>query len=261
MNEENIIRFEGPTTEEEYRGPNIHDIDPYDALARSILSYAAERQQERVRKLPESIKIKNDKTIEFTLNSDNPYCSEEKLFKSRIVRLKYGLNVLVGPNGSGKSTILRNLREDFDHNNYTIFNYDNLHDGGSNSVSKAAFMNNIGFMSSMLTSSEGEGIMNNLGLVANAIGKFITFSEKEFPNEPIFILLDAVDSGLSINNIEELKDLFDIICNDSKDVVIVASCNTYTMTVGSYCWDVKNSKSISFKDYQEYHDYICNNSR
>ena len=49
---------------EDYNKPNIHDLDPYDALQRSIISTHAESQEkereyklEYERKLPDSIKI------------------------------------------------------------------------------------------------------------------------------------------------------------------------------------------------------------
>ena len=137
--EKNVIHFEGPKTNEDFNGPNIHDIDPYDAIRRAILSMDKDKKEENpVRKLPDNITIiKNSKVIEFTLNSTDPYDIGQKLYRSSIVTLKYGLNVLVGPNGSGKSTILRILRDDLNHSNYKFYSYDNLHNGGSNSVAKA----------------------------------------------------------------------------------------------------------------------------
>lgn len=260
--EKNMIYFEGPKTNEDFNGPNIHDIDPYDIIRRSILSIHEDKtKEEKERKLPDSIKIKNSKSIEFRLNSTDPYDIGQKLYRSSIVTLKYGLNVLVGPNGSGKSTILRMLRDDLNYSNYKFYSYDNLHDGGSNSVAKAGFYGDFAHMAGILCGSEGEGIMENINKVAQAIGKFIRREKENHPNEPIFILLDSIDSGLSANNIKLLKDLFDLIHNDCKDAVIVTSCNTYEMTKAAYCWDVKNSRKITFKSYEEYYNFICESSK
>ena len=247
--EKNVMYFEGPKTDEDFNGPNIHDIDE------------DKKKEEKERKLPDSIKIKNSKSIEFRLNSTDPYDIGQKLYRSSIITLKYGLNVLVGPNGSGKSTILRMLRDDLNHSNYKFYSYDNLHDGGSNSVAKAGFYGDFAHMAGILCCSEGEGIMENINKVAQAIGKFIRIEKENHPNEPIFILLDAVDSGLSANNIKLLKDLFDLIHNDCKDAVIVTSCNTYEMTKAAYCWDVKNSRKITFKSYEEYYNFICESGK
>lgn len=42
---EDTIYFNGPVSEEDYKGPNIHDIDPYDALLRARLEILAQNQQ------------------------------------------------------------------------------------------------------------------------------------------------------------------------------------------------------------------------
>jgi hypothetical protein len=149
------------------------------------------------------------------------------------------------------------LREDLSSNNYEFYNFDNLHDGGSNSISKAEFYGDIVHMSRMIISSEGEGIMANFAKVASAIGRFVRDSKAKYPNDPVFIIMDAIDSGLSVNNIIRIKDLFNIIKKDCKDAVIITSCNTFELARDSYCWDVMNSKPIEFKTYTKYHKFIC----
>ena len=239
-----------------YNEVNIHDIDPYYALANSLLKKKGKTHIVYSRVMPDSISIK-DNIITYSLSSKDPWDNGEDLYKSKIIKFKYGINVLVGPNGSGKSTILKLLKETLDSNYYKYFSYNNMIDGGSNSISKAGLYGNTQFMAEMILGSEGEGIMTNLKSVASAIGRFVNNQKNEYPKDPIFILFDAVDSGLSINNIRELKSLFDLIYQDCNTVVIITSANTYEMTRDSYCWDVTRSKEIKFKSYEDYCDFIC----
>ena len=46
----------------------------------------------------------------------------------------------------------------------------------------------------------------NLGRFASRLGDFV---RKQPPGSDVFILLDAVDSGYSVDNIVDLKGLFD----------------------------------------------------
>jgi len=74
-------------------------------------------------------------------------------------------------------------------------------------------------------------------------------------------LLDAVDSGLSIDYIDELKEkLFQFIIDDCKkkgiDIYFVVSANSYEMARESDCFDVYEGKYKKFKDYEEYREFI-----
>ena len=86
------------------------------------------------------------------------------------------------------------------------------------------------------------------------LGNFIRKNKDE---EYIFVLIDAIDSGLSIDNIEEVKNLLNIVKNDCGDnLYIVVSANNYSLVEGEKCIDVKNNKEIMFSDYLEYKKFI-----
>ena len=72
-------------------------------------------------------------------------------------------------------------------------------------------------------------------------------------------LFDALDSGLSIDAISEMKtDLFQFVIeqNPDKDVYIIVSANGYEFANGERCYDVANCKEITFKDYDDYRKFI-----
>ena len=72
-------------------------------------------------------------------------------------------------------------------------------------------------------------------------------------------MLDAVDSGLSVDNIIDLKEgLFKPIIESDKsnEIFIVISANEYEMANGEQCFDVYNGKYITFKNYEDYRSMI-----
>ena len=80
----------------------------------------------------------------------------------------------------------------------------------------------------------------------------------QIPKE-LWFLFDALDSGLSIDAIAELKtDLFQFVIdqNPDKDVYIIVSANGYEFANGERCYDVANCKEVTFKDYNDYRKFI-----
>ena len=73
-------------------------------------------------------------------------------------------------------------------------------------------------------------------------------------------LFDAVDSGLSVDSIVEVKKLFDMMLETNKDtdknIYIVIAANEYELARNSDCFDVNAGKYITFKDYEEYRAFI-----
>jgi hypothetical protein len=85
-----------------------------------------------------------------------------------------------------------------------------------------------------------------------------TIEETEIPKER-WILLDAIDSGLSIDNIVDIKeDLFKTILeyNCGNEIYIIVVANEYEMARNEQCFDVYNGKYITFKDYEDYRQFV-----
>lgn len=209
----------------------------------------------------------------------DPYDCGFDLYKKRTIELKPGITVLVGCNGIGKTTLLYNIEDVLRKEKIPVAKFDNLSDGGSNSRSEKAFLEDFRFVAESMSSSEGENIVLNLMDLAGKLGRFIktgVYKRRHNPFEDIlkedenngkdieisnerWILFDAVDSGLSVDNIVELKEgLFKTIIEHEKDndIYIVVSANEYEMAREEPCLDVYNGKYVAFKDYEEYRDLI-----
>lgn len=189
--------------------------------------------------------------------STRPY-EDCRLYRSKKVTVNPGLTILTGCNGSGKTTMLNHIKHELKVNNIPVFQYDNVHDGGSHAVSLAGFLGKMQTAATLLCSSEGEQINYNIGQVAQQLGAFVRQHSNE---KELWVLLDAVDSGYSIDNIIETKqDLFDVVIEDCRrkniDIYIVVSANSYEMASGEQCLDVWSGEYITFESYMEYKLYI-----
>ena len=205
------------------------------------------------------------------------------LYKKKTIEIKPGVTVLVGCNGIGKTTLLHQIKDKLKKDNIPYVMFDNLKDGGSRAISEASFYSDFGFMATAIQSSEGENIVMNMGKLAARLGQFVKtgddpkekkftklarslakargeeiLDEPEIPNER-WILLDAVDSGLSVDNIVDIKELlFKTILeyNYGNEIYIVVSANEYEMVRGEKCFDVYNGKYVKLKDYEEYRNLV-----
>lgn len=195
----------------------------------------------------------------------NPY-GTKSLYSKSSISFDPGLTVLVGPNGSGKSTLLRQLKRKLEEAGEVLVYFDNLRDGGRTSTANALYRNDFNFAASTFNASEGEVINQNLNLVVGRIGGAI---RKVFGGEEekrVFVLLDAIDSGLSVDNIVEMKDfLTDTVFPDAEDkgveVYVIAAANEYELCRGSRCLDVKHMEYVVFGDYEEYRKFILGCSK
>lgn len=218
----------------------------------------------------------------FVLEKDY-YDEGVNLYKKKTITINPGVTVLVGCNGIGKTTLLHQIRDRLKKLNVPYIDYDNLSEGGSNSMSGALYNNDLSFLASAFQSSEGENIVLNIQKLAAELADFIKTGKarNKNPFADIFktlngeddekkeklperwILLDAVDSGLSVDNIVEIKDFFKAVMeyNYGNDIYIVVSANEYEMARGEQCFDVYNGKYRIFSDYEEYRNMILESKK
>lgn len=188
----------------------------------------------------------------------NPYDEDSILFSKKSITLRSGVTILIGCNGIGKTTLIRNIKSELEKKEIPHIHFNNLQDR----FGSALFYGGPSLLANFMSSSEGEGIISNLGHVAAHISRFV----EENPNlEEFWILLDAVDSGLSIDNVVMLKEhLFDVIMSDERlkdtDVYIVASANSFELARDEQCLDVCNLKYCTCKTYERYKNLILKSS-
>lgn len=216
----------------------------------------------------------------------DPYEAGFSPTKPKEIEIQPGLTVLVGCNGAGKSTLLRNIEEHCKHNKISCHLYDNLKSGGFSSISSLMFEGDYEDASYLFCASEGEGIKANVkresslykgffenGYMNNTKNRMarIFLDDKKLKQIDLeyasckdrVLLFDAVDSGLSVDSIVEVKEMFDRIIEDTKDmnlnIYLIIAANEYELVRNSNCFDVNNGKYIKFNDYEEYRTFIIKN--
>ena len=199
-----------------------------------------------------------DIKIAFTPKIQSPY----DLHKPYELQLKPGYTALVGPNGAGKTTLLHLIQQHASKAGYETILYDNQRHGGSNAISQYINGNNTKMAATALCSSEGEQIAINFGQKVQAIGQAVRKAVET--DTPLFILLDSLDSGASIDRTRELLNLFDIIGKEAgvrqdkaeHAIYIIAAVNNYELARRN-CMDPRTGKNLTFTDYDNYADFIC----
>lgn len=194
--------------------------------------------------------------IEYTLHKD-PY-DAGTMFTGKLTRtIKPRLTILVGCNGSGKTTTLWAIKEKYvDDPDFKVFSWDGLTDK-SIMKQRSLDMGNIDALSMLAFSSEGEEINGNVGLIANQIGNYV----RNGLNKDVILLLDGADSGLSVDNIIDLKRflkelLIPDIENAGHKCYVIIPANEYELVNGEECIDVRSGKVVKFTDYEEYRKFI-----
>lgn len=176
--------------------------------------------------------------------------------------LRPGYTALVGPNGAGKTTLLRQVEEIVRAKGYDVFYYSNQEEGGSVAMERNMLRDNMEFVATAFCSSEGERVAMSFADILPKLGSRVRKDIAE--GRPLFIFLDGLDSGASIDRTRELMSLFELIEKDAgvqpggaeHEVYILAAVNSYEMA-RRRCVNVRTGESMTFGGYEEYADFIC----
>lgn len=181
-----------------------------------------------------------------------------KLHNGFKLNLEPGVTCFVGPNGAGKTTLLTQLKEYAKSNGFHLWEYSNFADGPHEDYRYLQTGQSKMFATAAF-SSEGEKVAIHFAGRVGEMGNAIRTAA--LAGEPIFVFLDALDSGASIDRAREVLSLFKTINDDIKsgtEAYILCAVNQYELTKDPVrCVDCRTGKDVSFNTYDEYAKFIC----
>lgn len=195
-----------------------------------------------------------------------PFDDELKLYNRKNFTFLPGINSLVGCNGSGKSTLIDCfLTAYLDEHNIEYYKHNDRRTGGHNYMDKLLFTGDMQGIAQMYMASEGERIVCALDPVFGMLRS--RFSKNR--GKPYFLIFDAIDSGMSVDEIIEIRDTFlDLIIPDAEKefgvtLYMIIAANNYEWCADDriHNIDITNAKELKFTDYSEYKDFILNNRK
>ena len=129
------------------------------------------------------------------------------IHRGYMLTLYPGVTCLVGPNGAGKTTLLTYINEYAESNHIPAWKYSNYADGKYEDY--RYLETDTRLFAQTAFASEGEKVAMHFSGRVGEIGRLVTESRKT--KQPAFVLLDALDSGASIDRARDLFELFKMI--------------------------------------------------
>ena len=185
------------------------------------------------------------------------YYDDHVFFKKSEVEFEPGVTVLVGCNGYGKTTMLECIKAQCRTDNIFFIEFESVGDR-QRDRSAAGFYGDINFLASSFCSSEGEKITMSLGKFAKSLGSFVRNHSNV---KTLVVTMDALDSGYSIDNVVEAKELlFKTVLEDCEskgiELYIFVTANAYELASGEKCFDPIKGEYIRFDSYEQYRKYV-----
>ena len=175
------------------------------------------------------------------------------------------ITIVVGRNGYGKTSFIKGLRNYAKIHNHALVEWSDNEHGRNSGMSSMLWNGNLLGVASMAFHSEGEAMLASFGqMFISKAGRTVRKLEESKPkSKKIFLLIDQIDSGLDIYQIDYIKSVLrDTIIPDIKkngfDAYVVLSANSYELANGEDCIDPVTRSHMRFDTYDEYVDYITN---
>ena len=184
------------------------------------------------------------------------YNTKSEIYKAKQIDLNPGVTILVGCNGTGKSTFMKIIKDKCKQDDIPYHSYDGNSQGRS-IAQQYAVDYDPKFLFLSARSSEGEWVLGAFNMHMDKLIKFVKGSK---PNTDIVVLIDAVDSGLSIDAITNFRDLFDIMSEDCTkrniNLYLIISANNFEMAKDYDCVYPVTGEHMKFDKYEDYQEFI-----
>lgn len=195
--------------------------------------------------------------------------NSEKVSKPITYNFESGVTMLIGSNGTGKSTLLKQLNSLFKERNwsqisdndnirdkYYCYFYDNVYEEKFAKDSWIHSSDKLERIAVTFSNSEGQDMYDYLYYKIIDIGKAVKYA-RSGDYKGIFILFDGLDSGLSLDKLEEIREkvLNFIVKEENKnefEVYIICAANSFEFCSGYDCIDVTNQEHYIFNEYWEF---------
>lgn len=171
------------------------------------------------------------------------------------------ITVLVGKNGYGKTSLMRGIEEWCEEHNEICVSWSDNEYGRDNGRGILGFHEDYKNLASMAFVSEGQSIMSSIRIFF--IGKCVKAMNNRKPDqENIFLLMDQLDSGLDVHQINYIKKVIndtlidDMHVKNGLDVYPIITANTYEVAIGEDCVDPITREHMCFNTLEEYTKYI-----
>lgn len=224
--------------------------------------------------------------MRFKIHTRNYYDEDQVLYKGRgregHIDIEFGhVYALVGCNGLGKSTLIRQICHDCD-TSLDRFAHNLLDDYNGLSTFARFFSdqeeakepetfylpidrssNVRGFDTDSLVAEAASYFMSTGESLAHDLSPCLAIVKRELPRlkgKEIYILLDDLDVGVSLDVIEDERCVIDAMARDLEAngtrYAILVAANNYELAKGLECINCADLSPVSFGSYEEYRDFV-----
>lgn len=159
----------------------------------------------------------------------------KEFFDEKVIRINSKVTVLTGPNGSGKTYSCLSINEYCKEHNIPAMLV-NVFENNKGKMNKFDFYGETDKIVKAIMASEGQNVYDTLVDNIPDIIKFI----KGVNNETGYIIIDGLDSGVSIDLLLQIREyIVDYIINQCekihKDINIILTSNSYELVYDYDC--------------------------